>query len=131
MPVCPTVYASAPSATQEERRPALCWLFDSAEALLAAGTPPLHDMFYFVTAASWSFPWLGWAGCGWGASVPAPVCWHGVGFEGMCRFPTPPVHASLPDELCLCKLMLPDGWIRQPNDSPTLLQLALLPPTSG
>lgn len=68
VPVCPTVCACTPlhtpSALQEERRPALCWLFDSAEALLAAGTPPLHDMFYFVTAASWSFPWLGWAGCG-------------------------------------------------------------------
>ncbi|KAI7839217.1 hypothetical protein COHA_007030 [Chlorella ohadii] len=47
------------SLQQEERRPVLCWLFDTAEALLGAGTQPLPDMYYFEVAASWSFPWLG------------------------------------------------------------------------
>ncbi len=54
----------------------LCWLFDTAEALLGAGTQPLPDMYYFEVAASWSFPWLGCARLGWGRGgicMPAPA----------------------------------------------------------
>ncbi|PRW33654.1 Ankyrin repeat and death domain-containing 1A [Chlorella sorokiniana] len=51
------------SLQQEERCPVLCWLFDTVEALLAAGTPPLPNRFFIEVAASWSFPWLGLVDC--------------------------------------------------------------------
>lgn len=79
---CPCPCCSSPllQRSQEERRPVLCWLFDTAEALLGAGTPPLPSMYYLAVAASWSFPWLGCAGRAGREELCRPVS----GFHG-CR----------------------------------------------
>ncbi|KAL4419693.1 hypothetical protein ABPG75_006791 [Micractinium tetrahymenae] len=42
---------------QDQRKPVLCWLLDTAEALLAAGCPP-HVGAGFEVAAPWSYRWL-------------------------------------------------------------------------